>query len=72
MAGANWVIRVSQYKAAKWPSLSPGIGCSKRAMVRSRYKHYGFVLVAGTKAKTVTNNLPLLSVLAAVIYCLAK
>jgi hypothetical protein len=26
--------------------------------------HYEFVLVAGAKAKTVTNNLPLLSVLA--------
>jgi hypothetical protein len=26
--------------------------------------HYGFVLGAGAKAKTVTNNLPLLSVLA--------
>jgi len=30
--------------------------------------HYEFVLVAGAKAKTVTNNLPLLSVLANVIY----
>jgi hypothetical protein len=29
--------------------------------------HYEFVLGAETKAKTVTNNLPLLSVLAAVI-----
>jgi hypothetical protein len=29
--------------------------------------HYGFVLVAGIKAKTVTNNLPLLSVLGALL-----
>jgi hypothetical protein len=29
--------------------------------------HYKFVLSAGTKAKTVTNNLPILSVLAAVV-----
>jgi hypothetical protein len=29
--------------------------------------HYEFVLGAGAKAKSVTNNLPLLSVLAAVI-----
>jgi hypothetical protein len=29
--------------------------------------HYEFVLGAGTKAKTVTNNLPILSVLAFVI-----
>jgi len=32
--------------------------------------HYEFVLSAGTKAKSVTNNLPILSVLAAVIYSL--
>jgi len=32
--------------------------------------HYKFVLSAGTKAKSVTNNLPILSVLAAVIYSL--
>jgi hypothetical protein len=30
--------------------------------------HYEFVLVAGAKAKSVTNNLPILSVLAAVLY----
>ena len=30
--------------------------------------HYEFVLVAGAKAKTVTNNLPLLSVLATGIF----
>ena len=30
---------------------------------------YEFVLVAGAKAKTVTSNLPLLSVLCAVIIC---
>ena len=30
--------------------------------------NYEFVLEAGTKAKTVTNNLPLLSVLCAVFY----
>ena len=29
------------------------------------YKHYKFVLSVGVKAKTVTNNLPILSVLAA-------
>ena len=32
--------------------------------------HYEFVLGAGAKAKSVTNNLPLLSVLVAVIYSL--
>jgi len=31
--------------------------------------HYEFVLSAGVKAKSVTNNLPLLSVLAAVMVC---
>jgi hypothetical protein len=31
--------------------------------------HYEFVLRAGAKAKTVTNNLPILSVLATVIFC---
>jgi hypothetical protein len=30
--------------------------------------HFKFVLSAGAKAKSVTNNLPLLSVLAAVCY----
>jgi len=36
-----------------------------RADVRVRVQgHYEFVLKAGAKAKTVTNNLPLLSVLA--------
>jgi hypothetical protein len=30
--------------------------------------HYEFVLGAGAKAKTVTSNLPLLSVLAGVFY----
>ena len=31
--------------------------------------HYEFVLGAGTKAKSVTNNLPLLSVLGVVLFC---
>jgi len=31
--------------------------------------HYKFVLGAGAKAKSMTNNLPILSVLAAVIIC---
>ena len=31
--------------------------------------HYKFVLVAGAKAKTVTNNLPILTVLAAEVFC---
>jgi hypothetical protein len=31
-------------------------------------KHYQFVLGAGIKAKTVTNNLPILSVLAKVMF----
>jgi hypothetical protein len=60
MAGANFVIRVSRYNFTKWPGLSPGIGCCKWALVRSRNKHYGFVLVAGANAKSVTNNLPIL------------
>jgi len=29
--------------------------------------HYGFILGAGTKAKSVTNNLPILSVLQVVV-----
>ena len=32
--------------------------------------HYEFVLGAGVKAKTVTSNLPLLSVLCVVLYCI--
>jgi hypothetical protein len=63
MAGAYWVRRVSRYKFTKWPSFSPGIGCGKWPLARSRYKHYGFVLAAGANAKSVTSNLPLLSVL---------
>jgi hypothetical protein len=51
MAGVNWVIRVSRYKFSKWPSLSPGIGCCKWALARSRYEHYEFVLVAGAKVE---------------------
>jgi hypothetical protein len=68
MAGANLVIRVSRYNFTKWSSLSPGIGCCKWALARSRYKHSEAVLGAGAKAKTVTNNLPLLSVLWAALY----
>jgi len=37
-----------------------------RALARSRYPHYKSVMGAGTKAKSVTNNLPILSVLVAV------
>jgi hypothetical protein len=62
--GAHFLL--SWYKFTKWPSHSPGIGCCKWSLARSRYKHYGFVLGAGTIAKTVTNNLPLLSLLGAV------
>jgi hypothetical protein len=54
MAGAVWSIRVSRYKVAKQQSLSPEIVCRKWALARSRFKHYEFVLVAGTIAKTVT------------------
>ena len=37
--------------------------CFKRVVARSRYRHYGFVLVAEVKAKTVTSLLPQPSVL---------
>jgi hypothetical protein len=60
----------------------PGIGCLKKcqpisgrdifltAVARSGFipKHYP-VLITGAKAKTVTNNLPLLSVLPVGIFC---
>ena len=36
------------------------------------YNHYEFVLHAGAKAKTVTSNLPLLSVLCVAFFCLDK
>jgi hypothetical protein len=49
-------------KFTKWLSLSPSIRCCKWVLVWSQYKHYEFVLAAEAKAKSVTNNLPLLSV----------
>jgi hypothetical protein len=42
--------------------------CWSRALVRLRNKHYESVLGAGAKAKSVINNLPLLSVLAIALY----
>jgi recombinational DNA repair protein RecT len=42
----------------------PGIVILLTVVARSGFvKHYDSVLVAGAKAKTVTNNLPILSVL---------
>ena len=42
----------------------PGIVIMLTVVARSGFvKHYDSVLVAGAKAKTVTNNLPILSVL---------
>ena len=41
--------------------------CFKRVLARSRFRHFGFVLVAEAKAKTVTSLLPQPSVLWAVI-----
>jgi hypothetical protein len=53
------------------PEIYHGIGIKLRADVRTLSGakggcngHYEFVLGAGAKAKTVTNNLPILSVLA--------
>jgi hypothetical protein len=40
---------------------------AERSWVSGCKNHYKFVLDAGTKAKSVTNNLPILSVLAGVI-----
>jgi len=38
-----------------------------RTLAGSRYPHYKSVMGAGAKAKSVTNNLPILSVLVAVV-----
>ena len=47
----------------------PGIVILLTVVTRFGFvKHYGPVMVAGAKAKTVTNNLPILSVLACVFY----
>jgi hypothetical protein len=47
------------------PEIYQGAGFKLRAGARVRVqRHYEFVLSAGAKAKSVTNNLPLLSVLA--------
>jgi hypothetical protein len=42
---------VSRYKFAKWMEISPGTVCFKWPLVRSRYKHYVYVLRAETVCK---------------------
>jgi len=60
---------VSRYKLSRSRKLVKVQDFNCVQMCVSRCKgHYKFVLSAGAKAKTVTNNLPILSVLADVIY----
>ena len=56
---------VSRYKVVSEAENCHGAECLLRAAARVRvHRDYGLVLIAGAKAKTVTNNLPILSVLA--------
>jgi hypothetical protein len=56
---------VSRYKVVSEAEISQGAGFLLRADERVRVQVGAeFVLRAGAKAKTVTNNLPILSVLA--------
>jgi hypothetical protein len=62
---------VSRYKVVSNAEISQGAVVKLSATVRVWVqRQYEFVLVAGTKAKTVTNNLPILSVLAKVMLVL--
>jgi len=74
---------IPEYKVwgGHWPRLRRGYKLSRsqkivtvqdlncvQMRVSGYNSHYEFVLSAGTKAKSVTNNLPILSVLAQVLY----
>ena len=60
---ALWIIRVSRYKVSKWTGTYPGIVILLTVNARSRYNYFDSVLGVGTKAKTVTSFLIILSVL---------
>ena len=60
-----WPLRVSRYRVVKELVNYPGVAKFIGAVARSGFvKWYYPILVAAVKAKNVTNNLPLLSVLA--------
>ncbi len=60
-----WPLRVSRYRVVKELVNYPGAAKFIGAVARSAFvKWYYPILVAALKAKNVTNNLPLLSVLA--------
>jgi hypothetical protein len=60
---------VSRYKLSRSQKLVmvQDINCGQMS-VSGFNNHYTFVLTAGAKAKSVTNNLPILSVLAFVLF----
>jgi len=61
---ALWTIRVSRYKLFKWTRIYPGIVILLTLVEQSGfYRYYNPVIGAGTKAKTVTSFLIILSVL---------
>jgi hypothetical protein len=62
------VIRVSLYKYDRSREFIPGNKFGGGLWRGRGISHYKFVLGAGAKAKSVTNNLPILSVLAADLF----
>jgi len=66
VAGTGAVSRYKLSRSQKFITVQ-GFNCVQ-IRVSGCYNHYESVLGAGAKAKTVTNNLPILSVLAVVIY----
>jgi hypothetical protein len=63
-------LRVSRYKFDRSSEFIPGYKVGGGHWCDRGINHYEFVLVAGAKAKSVTNNLPILSVLWAVVILL--
>jgi hypothetical protein len=66
VAGTSAVSRYKLYRSQKFVKMQD-FDCGQMS-VSGCNGHYEFVLGAGTKAKSVTNNLPLLSVLGIVLY----
>jgi hypothetical protein len=71
-----WWRALAQYRGTNYLEGSNLSRCRNLNCVQMRVSgcmnHYKFVLSAGVKAKTVTNNLPILSVLAHVMLLLIK
>jgi hypothetical protein len=70
VAGTGAVSRYKLSRSKKFVMVQE-LNCVQMSVSRCK-NHYEFVIGAGAKAKTVTNNLPILSVLAFVILNLSQ